>query len=138
MGKCIEASRDLETLAKVLPLYIEQAASQSASALAARRKALRRQATVNPERQERLEAAPEVPHAFELWIGHLGFLDQLSGGVQFTLDDLTPEEARGLALLRRAREKFWQEHISCPVCQSVNLRNSSFCGGCGKEFGGNG
>ena len=144
----VEASRDIATLEKMVPLYIESAATQAESSLAARRKALRKVAAVSPGR---LEAVPcsvlrpqspldgvalfPVPYALELWIAHLGWLDRLAAGVQFNLDDLTAEEARGLALLRQEREKFWQAHRSCPQCQSVNVRGASFCGTCGAEFG---
>jgi hypothetical protein len=130
----IEASRDLTALERYLPLFIEKAATE-VSALAARRRVLRRSAAVNPERVDRIVPdAPRIPHAFELWIGHLGWLERLSHGVRFTLDDLTTEEARGLALLRQERERFWQAHSSCPVCNSVNPRSATFCGGCGQEW----
>jgi hypothetical protein len=138
----VEASRDLKALERYIPAFVQRAASQADSGLAARRRRQRLEAAVNPGRIENLsrpglgglEDGGDVPYAFELWIGHLGWLDQMSAGVQFTLGDLRPEEAHGLALLRRARNKFWQEHSSCPMCHSVNLRSSSFCGGCGQEF----
>ena len=131
----IEASRDLGSLERYIPQFVERAASQAESGLAARRRRQRLAAAVNPERIEKLQSTEAaIPYAFELWIGHLGWLDQISAGVQFTLGDLRPEEAHGLAILRRARDRFWQEHSSCPVCNSVNLRTASFCCGCGKEF----
>ena len=131
----IEASRDLAALERLIPLYIEQAATQAEGSLAARKRALRIATAVNPERFETVPGSlSSVTYCFQLWIGHLGWLDQISAGVQFALGDLRPEEAHGLALLRRARDKFWQEHSSCPACDSVNLRIASFCGGCGKEF----
>lgn len=130
----VEASRDFNGLERFLPMFIEKAASRM-SELAARRRTARRDAALNPERVARAEqAGVAVPHAFELWIGHLGWLDRISTGVAFSLDDLTMEEARGLALLRQEREKFWRTHSACPHCQSVNARNASFCGGCGTDF----
>ena len=128
----IEASRDLKALERLCPLYIEQATSQAESDWVARRNLLRRSAAIDPARLERTDPAPVIPYAFRLWIDHLGWLDSI--GINFTLDDLTPEEATGLALLRRAREKFWRDHSSCPQCQSINLRAASFCGGCGAQF----
>ena len=131
----IEASRDLNALERYIPEFVQRAASQAESGLAARRRKQRLAVAVNPERIEKLQTEEGgIPYAFELWIGHLGWLDQISAGVQFTLGDLRPEEAHGLALLRRARDKFWQDHSACPICNSVNLRAASFCGGCGKDF----
>ena len=132
----VEASRDLSALERYLPLFIGHAASRAECDMALRRQVFRRAAAVNPERIERgsrMEAV--IPYAFELWISHLGWLDQLGEGVGFTLDDLRPEEAHGLGMLRRSREKFWNQHSACPQCQSVNLRAASFCGGCGTQFG---
>ena len=130
----IEASRDLSSLERYLPVFIEQAAGQM-SGLDSRRRALRRAAAVNPGRIEQLgSSGARIPHAFELWIAHLGWLERLSGGVAFSLDDLTAEEARGLALFRSERERFWQAHSSCAHCRSVNLRGATFCGGCGADF----
>ena len=136
MAQLIEASRDFAALERLMPLYIERAASQAESGLAARRKAQRVATAVNPERIRAITemVGPEIPFGIELWIGHLGHLDQASGAVQFSMNDLSADECRGLALLRRVREKYWSEHASCSVCQSVNLRSASFCGGCGKEF----
>ncbi|MBI2815454.1 MAG: zinc ribbon domain-containing protein [Acidobacteria bacterium] len=129
----IEASRDLAALSRFIPAFIESATRQAESPLAARRRALRQQAAINPVRLDFIGNG-RIPHAFELWISHLGWLDRIAAGVQFTLDDLTAEEARGLALFRYEREKFWASHSSCPHCQSVNARGASFCGGCGTEF----
>jgi hypothetical protein len=135
----VEASRDLSALGRYLPLFIGQAASQAESGLAARRIALRRAAAINPARLESLKKpSASIPYAFELWIAHLGWLDQVGASIDFTLDDLRPEEADGLALLRHARERFWREHSACPQCQSVNIRAANFCGGCGTQFGGTG
>lgn len=133
----VEASRDLVALERFIPAFIESAATQAHSGLAVRRAALRKAAAVNPARfaspDSRIPNAG-FPHAFELWIAHLGWLDRIAAAVHFTLDDLTAEEARGLALFRHEREKFWSSHSSCPQCQSVNVRSASFCGGCGAEF----
>ena len=132
----VEAARDLSALERYLPLFIGQAASQAESDRALRRRAFRRAAAIDPKRLER--RTPEgaaIPYAFELWISHLGWLDQVGEGVGFTLDDLRPEEAQGLAILRRARELFWRQHSACPQCRSVNLSSASFCGGCGVQFG---
>ena len=129
----IEAPRDYEALEGYLSQFVEYAATLAESALAARRRELRRAAAINPER---LEAAsqpllPAIPRAFEMWILHLSELDSLSSAVTFSPDDLTVEEARGLAMLRRARQKFSETHASCPRCGTVNPRHASFCGGCG-------
>ncbi len=131
----LEAGRDISSLERFIPLFIEAAATRAESGLAARRQALRRMAAVSPQRTDSVPCSLfPVPYAFELWIGHLGWLDRVAAGVQFTLDDLTAEEARGLALLRQEREKFWQAHSACAQCQSVNARGASFCGTCGAEF----
>jgi len=87
---------------------------------------------VNPGRFR--SDAVDVPPCFEIWIAHLAWLDVISAAIAWSLDDLACEEAEGLALFRRARKKYWAEHLSCPACQSVNPRSASFCGGCGKDF----
>ncbi len=141
----VEPSRDLNALAGFLPVYIERAVSQAELGLAARRKALRIATAVNPERERNRDSNPSrdsygaalsfpVPYAFERWIAHLAWLDQLSKGIELAAAGLTPGEAQGLALLRQAREKFWSEHTSCFACSSVNLRNAKFCGDCGKDL----
>src|SRR3990172_8954138 len=100
----IEASRDLKALEGYLPRFIEFAATHAESGLAARRRTQRLAVATDPERLERLNS-PDIgiPYAFELWIGHLGWLDHVSAGVAFSPADLTPEEAQGLAILRKAR-----------------------------------
>lgn len=132
--RILEAGRDISALEHYLPLFIEQAAMQAESSLAARRRSLRRAAAISAARLDSIPCSFRVPYAFELWIAHLGWLDRLAAGVQLTLDDLTTEEARGLALLRQEREKFWQAHCCCPQCQSVNVSGASFCGTCGVEL----
>lgn len=130
----IEAARDFDSLQRYLPAFIETAATMAESALAARRRELRQAAAVNPSRErERAVKQGTIPHAFELWILHLGELDALSTAAGLTLDDLTAEEARGLAMLRRARQRFWEAHTCCPRCGSVNPRYATFCGGCGEQ-----
>ncbi len=133
MMRLMEAPRDVQMLGRVLPAYIEYAANAADSALN-RRNEIRRQIAMNPERLERMNPLPEIPFAFEIWIGHLSWLDLISDGVQLGPDFLEPEEVEGLALYRRARERFWAEHSCCPVCNSVNLRTAKFCAGCGKSF----
>jgi hypothetical protein len=129
----VEAPRAFTEIERFLPIFIESSARAAESTLAARRREMRRAAAVNPARIEApFGDAPGIPFAFELWIIHLGELDRLAGGVAFTLDDLTPEEARGLALLRRAREHFWAEHQKCPGCNSLMSKSQSFCGTCGR------
>ena len=132
----IQASRDLGALAKALPGFIEYAATAAESDMVRNRRKIRKATAVNPERFERDAAGPEIGLAFEMWIGHLAWLDHVSHAVEWRAGDLDSDEAEGLALYRGAREKFWSEHMSCSVCQSVNLRDSKFCGGCGKDFGG--
>ena len=122
----VEAPRDYAAIERLLPLFIERYATSS-SALAARRQELRQSAIVN-----RQSSIPQVPFAYELWFLHLGELDQLAGAVKLSLDELTPEEARGLAMFRRAREKFWEEHQKCAVCGAVRRRDS-WCSTCGQK-----
>ena len=133
--RAVEPGRDLDGLERYIPAYIGRAVAHAGSGLAARRQALRIATAVKPERFEK-QASTEavIPEAFEAEIGYLGYLDSISGVLQFTSADLSAEEAQGLVIFRRAREKYWAEHLSCPACQSVNLRSSGFCGGCGKEF----
>ncbi len=133
--QAIEAGRDFVDLERYLPEFIEQAASQAESALQARRREQRRAAAVDPERIESAIRNPQsaIPRCFEMWILHLGELDLLASAAALTLDDLTAEEARGLAMLRRARDKFWEEHSRCSKCGAVNPRYASFCGGCGEQ-----
>jgi mono/diheme cytochrome c family protein len=116
-----------------MPLYIEQSAGQAESQLVSQRRALRQAAAINPQRLAG-PGVPAVPYAIELWMAHLAWLDRLAAAVQFTLDDLTAEEARGLAALRQEREKFRSAHASCAQCHSINLRDAAFCGGCGAEL----
>lgn len=127
----IEATRDFQSLERYLPEFIEMCAASAESAWTARRRELRSLAAINPERLEAPRFALRIPHCFALWILHLGELDTLSVAAAFTLDDLTAEEARGLAMLRRARAKFWDEHARCAKCNAVNPRYASCCAGCG-------
>jgi hypothetical protein len=128
--KVMDASRDLASIERFLPLFIERAALQS-SEIAANRERKRKESSMNPAR---VQHGSLIPHAFELWFGHLGRLDRMNAAVTMTLDDLTMEEARGLAIFRQARQQFWQSHTACPQCNSVNPRHSSFCSGCGADF----
>ena len=129
----VEAGRDYTALEGHLAQFVEYAATLAESALATRRRELRQAAAINPRRLETASQAwlPAIPRAFEMWILYLSELDSLSAAVAFTLDDLTVEEARGLAMLRRARQKFWEANANCPRCGTVNPRHASFCGGCG-------
>lgn len=129
----VEVSRDLNGLAKLLPEYLEYAALRAAPDFARRRAAIREKIAANPERLRQLYPAHSVPLGYEMWIGHLSWLDAVSDAAGWTASDLTADEAEGLALFRRAREKFWAEHSQCPACRSVNARGAKFCGGCGKE-----
>ena len=131
----IEPSRHPATLQRYLPLFIEQAAAHAESSLAARRRVLRQAAAINPDRVSSVPCSLfPVPYAFELWIAHLGWLDRTASTVHFTLDDLTAEESRGLAMLRAERDKFWQAHSTCPSCHSINPRTATFCSACATEF----
>lgn len=135
--RLIDPSRDVATLEKALPVFIARAASRAESDMQRRRAELRRAVALNPERLDRLEAGPAIPYAVELWIGHLAFLDLLAGVVALGPADLTAEEARGLAMFRAQREKFWSDHTRCPQCNAVNRRGAAICaGGCGRKLGG--
>ena len=128
-----EAARDYAAIERLLPQFIERHAS-AASGLAARRLELRQQATGRrPVDHTDQRSVTTVPFAYELWFLHLGELDQLAGAVTLSLDELTPEEARGLAMFRRAREKFCEEHQRCAVCSAVRRRSDSWCSTCGHK-----
>lgn len=135
MMQAVEAGRDYAALERFVPQFIERSAQNAESVLQRRRQELR---AANPSRETDGAVAHGIPYAFELWIAHLGLLDQLSGAATFTLADLTAEEARGLAILRRARDKYWAEHSKCHKCGGVNRSGASFCGGCAEKFGGQG
>lgn len=131
--EAILGSRDLAALNDALPVFIDYAARSASRAQMRDSRML--EGAINIERLKASEVpAARIPHAIEVWIGHLAWLDHVSSAVPWGPGDLDSDEAEGLALFRRAREKFWAEHSSCPSCQSMNLRAAKFCGGCGKDF----
>lgn len=106
-------SEDYEGLAASVPLYIERAVEQA-----------------SPRRRRRAPPANEIPHGHLIWLQHLCELDELLGVAAF---QPTLAEAKGIALLRGARDKFWSEHQR-HSCGAVNHRHALFCSGCGKTF----
>jgi len=79
---------------------------------------MRLAAAVNPDRiQGSEDYSHGIPYAFRALDRTSRMARPISGGVQFTSDESAAEEAHGLALLRRAREKFSKEHatVQCAI-----------------------
>jgi len=110
---------DCAALESFLPLFLEQAMEAS-------------QPRRRPRRAGAKQSKEIIPDAVMMAIAHLCDLDLMSAGVQFSPRDLTAAEARGLALLRRARKSFQDERERC-ICGAVNLRNALSCLGCGRR-----
>jgi hypothetical protein len=113
------AIEDHAALEGFLPLFLEQALEASQPRRV-------RSGRGNKRRQE------IIPDAVMMAIAHLCDLDLMNAGVQFSARDMTAAEARGLALLRRARENFCGQRERCE-CGAVNLRNALSCLGCGRR-----
>lgn len=57
-----------------------------------------------------------LAYAFELWIAHLAWLEQVLEITPVPWRQLRSEELDGLLLLRQTREQFRREYHPCPHC----------------------
>lgn len=100
---------------------------------AARRSA----AALDPQRlQEAARNAPEhaaIPLAYQLWISHLLWLEDVLHTLECRPAELTAVELAGLQALARARSRFLRSHQFCPHCDAVNPRT---CGAARPAAGG--
>ncbi len=118
------SSPDLETAMYKL---IEYSALQPSEA---RLRKLRSMAA-NPETIDRVGPRLDAPEPLLQWINHLVLVaDLIDAGCVFGLDDLTPEEWRGLKLWRSAQHRFGQRHVGCPGCGEAMKRSARWhdCG----------
>lgn len=125
---------DYAALETYLPQFIARCAIRAEGDLARRRREIREQVAIKSESNRSLPVAARIPYAVELWISHLATLDAMAELAAAAGITLAFEELRGLAILRRAREKFWSEHEKCPQCGAMNNRGAAFCGGCAAVF----
>jgi hypothetical protein len=121
-------SEDYGLLMEYLPLYFARAAESEHQ-----RRARERRRRADPQGEARRQARNQtaIPHGVELWIGHLADLDLLSEGIALGINDLEPQEVRGLGLYRRARREFLSQHCRCPRCGGLNHNSAKWCGSCG-------
>jgi len=106
--------------------------SRSATRLAA--------AALDPQRlQEAARNAPEqttIPLAYQLWISHLLWLEDVLHTLECRPAELTAVELAGLQALTRARSRFVRSHQFCPHCDAINprTRSAARCHRCQKEI----
>lgn len=99
----------------------------------------RRAAALNPERLRQATAPREtqrVPLAYQLWIAHLLWLEEVLHTLDWGPQSLTAVELAGLQALSRAREHFARSHRFCPHCEAVNPRSAGTtrCRRCHQEY----
>jgi len=106
--------------------------SRSATRLAA--------AALDPQRvEEAARNASEqatIPLAYQLWISHLLWLEDVLHTLECRPAELTAVELAGLQALARARSRFLRSHQFCPHCDAVNprTRSAARCRRCQKEL----
>ena|SRR3990167_8749902 len=111
------ASQDFPALEAAMPLLFDRAAGAGPPGT-------REQGTGN---------SAGIPEALLPWLAHLCELDAIADLAPAAGLTLSFAEIKGLALLRRARQKFLAEHEQCSVCLSIK-RTGSFCPrGCRRE-----
>ena len=88
----------------------------------------------NPELIAKLMPRSQVAIGYQEWIVYLLWLeDKLNAGIEFS--NMTADEAEGLAMLRRVRAEWQQEHPACGHCgERVRSRTQKRCRGCMREF----
>ncbi|HKZ52499.1 MAG TPA: hypothetical protein VJ085_04375 [Candidatus Acidoferrales bacterium] len=106
--------------------------SRTASRLAA--------AALDPQRLQEAawhsaEQAP-IPLAYQLWISHLLWLEDVLHTLECRPAELTAVELAGLQALARARSRFVRSHQFCPHCDAVNprTRTATRCRRCQQEI----
>jgi hypothetical protein len=111
------ASQDYAGIEQALPLLFQSAVAGSGRGSSSR--------VPNPESR--------ITEAFAPWLAHLCELDAIADLAPAAGLKLTFPELKGLALLRRAREKFRGEHFACK-CGAVLPNWAGWCGSCGEKF----
>jgi hypothetical protein len=118
-----------------------QAAEETAGPPQAATGSPRLAAALNPERlqQAAQRSRPsQVPVAYQLWISHLLWLEEVLRTLDWRPGDLTAVELAGLQAVGRARARFARSHQVCPHCEAVNPRTrgarSARCRRCREEF----
>jgi len=103
--------------------------------------ATRLAAALNPARLQQAGPDPQpapVPVAYQLWLSHLLWLEEVLQTLDWRPHDLTAVELAGLQALARARARFARTHQLCPHCEAVNPRAPSarpaHCRRCRQEF----
>lgn len=97
-------------------------------------------AALDPQRlQEAAQKAPEhttIPLAYQLWISHLLWLEDVLHTLECRPAELTAVELAGLQALARARSRFLRSHQFCPHCDAVNprTRSAARCRRCQQEM----
>jgi len=67
-------------------------------------------------------AGTRVPFAYQLWLAHLLWLEEVAQTLACRPADLTAAELAGLLALARARARFLRNHPFCPRCDAANPR----------------
>jgi hypothetical protein len=86
----------------------------------------------NPEAFDReIVSLDGVPDALVGWARHIAWLATfLDAGAHVGLDDLRPEEWRGLALWRNAQAAVRGKYQFCPKCSTALVRGRKMCPWC--------
>jgi NADH pyrophosphatase NudC (nudix superfamily) len=89
--------------------------------------------------QEATRHSPEqtpIPLAYQLWISHLLWLEDVLHTLECRPAELTAVELAGLQALARARSRFLRSHQFCPHCDAVNprTRGAARCRRCQQEM----
>jgi len=111
--KAVFAPTDYEGLQAAIPALLDRAA--------------------RAKDRHRMDCRAAASLAHELWLGHLFALDEMASVTPLAPEALSEPELRGLAILRRAREKFRAEHFQCR-CGAILPNYAGFCGQCGEKY----
>ncbi len=107
-------------------------------------------AALNPVRLQRTSVSPEevrsssraeardtrssIPLAYQLWLSHLLWLEDVLHTLDCRPADVTSVELAGLQAVARARARFLRAHQFCIHCEAVNPRLAQRCRRCHKEL----
>jgi len=108
------ASREFQQIEEALPLLFGDATG------------------LPPGRGRNGNAPQRIPDGLAPWIEHLLALDEMADLLPAAGVTLTYEELRGLALLRRAKRQFADEHARCLECRTVYRLPGRCPRGCGQ------
>ncbi|HKV94881.1 MAG TPA: hypothetical protein VJW20_20215 [Candidatus Angelobacter sp.] len=88
----------------------------------------------NPELIAKLIPQSKVSPGYGYAVAYLLWMeDKLATGIEFS--GITADEAEGLAMLRRVRAEWQQEHPACGHCgERVRSRTQKHCRNCMREF----